>query len=153
MKLKKTALLAEVAGGIGIIVSIMYLAFEVSESSQNTKISNELALLQLNAETRLLLTSNADAAEIVSKGSNDVASLSDVELDRFYLWAQHLFDMWEHAVRLVNRGAIERDVGTLWTHGYCAYMSRPGYRQLWDSGVQAYAPPEFREVVDTCYSK
>jgi hypothetical protein len=153
VNLKKTALMAEILGGIGIIVSILYLAFEVSESSKNTRISNELALLQINADLRTLMTSDAGAGELVSKGSNNIGSLSDVEMDRFYLWTQHLFDIWEQTVTLQIRGAIETDVGARWTEGYCAYMSRPGYRALWESDVQGLAHPNFREVVETCFSK
>jgi hypothetical protein len=116
MNLKKTALLAEVLGGIGIIVSILYLAFEISENSKNTKISNELILMQLNADVRILVTSDADAAEMILKGSNDVSSLSEVELDRFYMFAQHLFDIWEQTITLTGRDAVESDLGARWSN-------------------------------------
>ena len=38
MDLKKTALIAEIFGGIGIIVSILYLGYEVSRNAESTKI-------------------------------------------------------------------------------------------------------------------
>jgi hypothetical protein len=152
MNLKKTALLAEVLGGIGIIVSILYLAFEISENSKNTKISNELILMQLNADVRILVTSDADAAEMILKGSNDVSSLSEVELDRFYMFAQHLFDIWEQTITLTGRDAVESDLGARWSNGYCSYLSRPGYREIWATAVEPLAAPEFRDVVNTCYS-
>ena len=42
MNLKKMALLAAVAGGIGIIISILYLAYEVSESTEEQALSHHL---------------------------------------------------------------------------------------------------------------
>lgn len=153
MDLKRIALLAEVLGGIGIIVSILYLALEVSENSKNTKISNQLALMQLNADVRVLVTSNAEAADMISRGSNEIKDLTGVERDRFYLFTQHLFDLWETAVMLRSEEALDDDVGALWSSGFCAYMDRPGYREIWSRDVHQNAIGKFRETVDACFSE
>ena len=97
MDLKKTALIAEIVGGIGIIVSILYLAFEVAENSKNTDISNQIALMQLNSESRLAVATSVESADVLSRGSVEVDSLTDAEQERFYLLAQHYFDLWELA--------------------------------------------------------
>jgi len=44
MNLKKMALIAEVLGGVGIIISILYLAYEVSQNSESVELSHHLTL-------------------------------------------------------------------------------------------------------------
>jgi len=44
MNLKKMALIAEVLGGVGIIISILYLAYVVSQNSESVELSHHLTL-------------------------------------------------------------------------------------------------------------
>ena len=44
--LKKWALFAEVVGGIGIIVSILYLALEIDQNTESVRAANHLALIE-----------------------------------------------------------------------------------------------------------
>jgi hypothetical protein len=153
MDLKKTALIAEIVGGIGIIVSILYLAFEVAENSKNTDISNQIALMQLNSESRLAIVTSADSADLLSRGSFDVESLTDAEQERFYLLTQHYFDLWELAFSLGEQEALDDNIRDLWVSGYCTYMNRPGFREIWSSTARLNAIPEFQSVVDQCFSQ
>ncbi|NIP50840.1 MAG: hypothetical protein GWN81_02385, partial [Phycisphaerae bacterium] len=82
MNLKKTALLAEIIGGAGIIVSILYLALEVSENTKNTQISNHLALIEQNSEFRYLRMASPDLVEIALQGSSNAGNLSAVDQRR-----------------------------------------------------------------------
>jgi len=80
INLKKMALLAEVVGGIGIIVSILYLVYEVSENTEGQALSHNLALSDqvLDLQHNLLQNSGLDA--IVHRGSDDLAQL-DCRID------------------------------------------------------------------------
>jgi hypothetical protein len=97
MDLKKSALIAEILGGIGIIVSILYLGFEISENNKNTRTSNHLALQELTGQINNLLMENTALAEVILKGQDDPTSLSEVEQMQFYAFADRSFNVWETA--------------------------------------------------------
>ena len=153
MDLKKSALVAEILGGIGIIVSILYLGFEISENNKNTRTSNHLALQELTGQINNLLIENPAFAEIVFKGADDLGSLSDVEHMQFYAFADRSFNVWETAFLMNSDGTLPAGTWELWNRGYCDPMNLPGYHALWNDGMNRVFRVDFIDVVNACFAK
>ena len=83
MNLKKMALLAEVVGGIGIIVSILYLAYEVSENTEGQALSHHLMLSEQAQDLEGNLLQNNNLADIVRRGRDDLGQLDANERYQF----------------------------------------------------------------------
>ena len=82
MKLKQAALLAEIIGGLGIIISILYLAFEVSEGADSQAVANHLALTErLNGLNTSVLANN-ELADLIANSRSDVSSLTPGEVEQ-----------------------------------------------------------------------
>ena len=152
MDLKKTALLAEIIGGVGIVVSILYLALEVSENTKNTQISNHLALIEQNSEFRYLRMANPELVEIVLKGSSNVPSLSEVDRSRFRTYALQSFDMWETAFLMSESDVLPTGTWEVWDSSWCNGLKAPGFRALWDEGMSNNFTDHFRRNVDSCFA-
>ena len=153
MDLKKSALLAEILGGVGIVFSILYLGFEVSENSRNTQISNHLALQEMNGDFFSLPMVNPELAELVMKGSADLTSLSDVQLFQFHLFTDRAFNVWETAFLMNVDDVLPSDTWDLWNVGYCDFMKNPGFRALWSAGKSRTFTIPFRDNVNACYTE
>ncbi|MDH3440784.1 MAG: hypothetical protein OEM63_08540 [Gammaproteobacteria bacterium] len=153
MNLKKSALLAEIFGGVGIIVSILYLGYEVSENTKNTRISNHLALQDMNSEFAALQLVNPELVEIVLKGSSDLTSLSDVERNQFELFTNQAFNVWETAFLMQVDDVLPEGTWDLWNVGYCDYMNRPGFRAIWSAGQSKSFTILFGDIVNACFSE
>ena len=150
MDLKKTALLAEIIGGVGIIISILYLAFEVSKNTTNTQISNHLALIEQASKLKYLRMTNSDMAEIALKGASNSTSLSEVDQSRFRSYALQVFDMWETAFLMNESDVLPVGAWEVWDYSWCATVKAPGFRALWDTGMGNFYTSHFRQNVDSC---
>lgn len=152
MDLKKTALLAEIIGGVGIVVSILYLAFEISENTKNTQISNHLALIEQASELKYLRMTNPDMAEIVLKGVSNSANLSEVDQSRFRSYALQSFDIWETAFLMNESDVLPARTWEVWEYAWCESLKAPAYRALWDGGLSAFYTDDFRDNVNSCFA-
>ena len=152
MGLKKAALLAEIIGGVGIVVSILYLALEVSENTKNTQISNHLALIEQNSEFRYLRMANPELVEIALKGSANAASLSAVDQSRFLAYALQAFDIWETAFLMNESDVLPTGTWEAWNSSWCNSLKAPGFRALWDEGMSNNFTDHFGRNVDSCFA-
>ena len=66
--LKKWALLAEILGGIGIIISVMYLGYQVSQNTTNIQAANALLISSETIASRQSLIDDAELSDLVLKG-------------------------------------------------------------------------------------
>ena len=153
MDLKKSALVAEILGGIGIIVSILYLGFEISENNKNTRTSNHLALQELTGQVNNLLMENTALAEMILKGQDDPTSLSEVEQMQFYAFADRSFNVWETAFLMNQDGTLPAGTWELWSDGYCEALNLPGYHALWNDGMNRVFRVDFADVVNACFAQ
>ena len=151
MDLKKTALIAEILGGIGIIVSILYLGYEVSRNAESTEIANHLALIERNGELDLLLMSDPSILDLIDRGAVEIDSLSRIDARRFETYAQHAFNLWETSFLLSERDALPRDTWELWNKGWCDWLKAPGFRQLWTADLNRVFTEDFQVNVQSCY--
>ena len=151
MNLKKTALIAEILGGLGIIVSILYLGFEVSQNTKNTEIANHLALIEQIGAIRELHMTDETMAALVLNGSTDFSSLSDIEQDQFYWYTLHSFDMWETGFLMNERDGLPDGTWGVWNYSWCEWLRKPGFRELWESGMRNSFNAQFRRNVEQCY--
>ena len=91
------ALIAEVLGGIGIIVSILYLAYEVSQNSENMGLSHHLTLSNQFLELRQSVMENDNLAKIIAEGNSGFATLEPFEQLQFESYLTSMWDIWENA--------------------------------------------------------
>lgn len=152
MNLKKIALLAEIIGGVGIIVSILYLAFEVAKNTTNTQISNHLALIEQAGELKYLRMNNPDMAEIVLKGASDTEVLSTIDQSRFRSYAMQVLDIWETAFLMQESDVLPAGAWEVWDYAWCNTVKAPGFRALWSTGTNNFYTSRFRENVNLCFA-
>ena len=150
--LKKSALVAEIVGGVGIIVSILYLAFEVSQNTANTKAANSLAILSEENALREMLIENPEFVEVLRIGNEDLASLSATDSERFVSYFASYLTLWETAALMEREDLLPEGVWGGINNGYCLYLNRDGFRIVWQEIAQDLLSPEFSSVVDACYN-
>ena len=153
MDLKKTALVAEILGGVGIIVSILYLGFEVSRNSKNTEISNHLALVEQIGAMRMLHMTDETMSVIILNGAADLSALTDVERDQFSWYTQHTFDLWETSLLMYERDGLPVGTWNLWNNGWCEFVRKPGFIEVWESGMSENFTAHFRDNVNICFER
>jgi hypothetical protein len=140
MNLKKWALVAEVFGGLGIVISIVYLAVEVSRNTANTEVSNHLVIVGQLQNLRMVTIESSEFSDIRLRGDADLANLDDIERLRYSDWAFNSLDLWESAFVMYDRGAIAEQAWAVYDSGWCSFFRD-------NSGIQQI----FFELQDTSF--
>jgi len=153
MNLKKMALIAEVLGGIGIIISILYLAFEVSQNSESVELSHHLTLSNQYLALRQSLAEEEDLAKIIVKGSSDLSVLEPFEKLQFEAYLTSYWDIWENAQYMSATGRIDQDSWANWDRALCLRMSSAGSAAAWSNGLYRQFSTEFVSIVNQCFAR
>jgi steroid delta-isomerase-like uncharacterized protein len=153
MNLKKMALLAEVAGGIGIIVSILYLAYEVSENTEGLALSHHLVLSEQVQDLEDNLLQNSELADIVRRGSDDLGQLDAKERYQFERYLLAWWNIWENAQFMAETGRLDAETWDGWNTALCRTTSLPGFADAWKSDLtRDHFNGDFRQIGDDCYA-
>jgi len=147
-RLSDTALIAEIIAAIGIIVSVLYLAVQVSGSNISLRAQTHSDVLTQFNQALLLSVDNPELASTIERGLADPDRLSEGEWRQFrdYHWV--ILSSWEYAYYLNVQGAINPE---LWNGGH-AYFSdlasnEPSVKRVWEEVGIAFAEP-FKSYAD-----
>ena len=142
------AMLAEIIGAIGVIVSVIYLAIQVGESTSEMQAQthyNALRLAQLSVEVQI---ADPGLGELVTRGSRSIDGLTTTEWDRLAGYYFLSFNAWEYSYLLSRSGTISSE---LW-QGHDGYMRselprKPTIKLFWAEYQSSYSD-QFRGYVD-----
>jgi hypothetical protein len=128
--------LAELAGALGVIVTLGYLAVQIRQNSKLLSASVADSSRDAYNELGRILGTSADAARVYTAGVEDPAQLAPEEVTQFHSLC-HLAVNAVHQ-RFQSGFDVADDLALL--------MSQAGYRHYWERGSMAY-PEEFRRLV------
>ncbi len=91
MKLKKSALIAEIVGGLAIVLSMFFVGYELQQSNKTSiQTATQAVVSDYSAALRTLST-DGELACIYSRGMQDFNALSGSERARYSAWMLSLF--------------------------------------------------------------
>ena len=152
-RLQEYALIAEIVGGAAVVVSLVFVGIQLRANANVLEAQAVFDLREANGSLVRDLTGNRELSEVLYRGYNDYASLSDLERWRFGLWVNEVLRIrllaWEYG----QRGLLEEEEFESWQTVTCDYLSAyPGARAVWDAGG-AYLRSDFRrQVQERCFS-
>jgi hypothetical protein len=128
--------LAELAGALGVILTLGYLAVQIRQNSKLLAASAADSSRDAYNELGRILGTSTDAARVYTIGMEDPASLSPEETTQFH----SLCHLSVNAVH--QRFRTGSDV----VDDSKFVMAQAGYRHYWAHRSEAY-PEDFRELV------
>lgn len=142
--------IGEVIGGVGVIVTLIYLSIQIR---LNTKATNKQSLRDA---TELLMscyrsvTDDEALAEIFVKGMEDYESLIVTEKERFH----YLNTTQLHAATTII-GLTDQDDGSVpsMLDYFDRRMSSPGYRTWWNERGRNVVAKDYLELIDEYHAK
>lgn len=150
--LKKWALLAEIFGGIGIIISVLYLAYQVSQNTTNIQAANALAISSETMASRQSHIDDAELSELIMKGrrETDRSTLTDTERFRFFSHTMNRLTIWENLLLMHEQDLLPDGFFEPLDFGHCDNFRQPGYRFLWNDILNDFFSDQLKERVDIC---
>jgi len=151
--LERIALASEILGGVAVVVSVIYLAIQLSDNNRLLRSQahyNALDVLQRPIE---LLVGNEALAQKVSRCDVAEAELPIevvAQCDSYYFMQ---FNGWEYAYYQIKDNSIPQE---LWAGVDASFRNgiekKPGYEKFWKQFQLAYGEP-FRTYVETAFGE
>ena len=132
MDLAYFANLAEIVGTATIVVSLIYVAIQVRQSTRATKLTSAQNISHELRDATALLANESEMAEIHLKGIADADSLTPVERHRFYIVLSALYRVYENAYYLKQEGVLDSDAWDGLIGQIQLAIDSPGYQTYWN---------------------
>ncbi len=151
-KLERWALFAEITGAFAVVLSVAYLALQVSDSNRLLRSQAHYNALSLGQRPLEMMVENESLASVIVACDSDPASVDLAGWERCSNYYFMQFNSWEYFYYQHIDGSTPPQ---LW-RGADAYFrqqvqTNAGYAQFWSEGQIAFAEP-FRSYVENIYA-
>jgi len=138
MNLEQAAFIAELIGGLGVVLSLIYLASEVRRSTKQSQRDSMALLTAKRTEIMYQVTDNPELASIVWRclaGSRVPAH----EWARYSLYLSTTMVTIEMGFRKIWANEVDDVTAKTWVEGADFWFKYPGMRTWWKAGQIGYS--------------
>ena len=121
----------EIVGGFAVVLTLIYLAMQLRQTSRSLQITNSDAASAMNAEVFQELISNAEFVDLYRKGLAGLDSLDEAERLRFVLFCNKAMRFFENTWFLHIDDALAPGACTGKSAAYRRCFSAPGLQEAW----------------------
>lgn len=140
--LERTALIAEVVAAIAVVISVIYLALQISANNKLLKGQTYHNFLTVGHPLSEMVVTDPEFAALISRCDTAPFSVSNVEWRRCETFYQMSVDIWEYLYYQNADGII---AAPFWAGTDTFFtditVTRLGYQRFWSDWSQIYAPP------------
>jgi len=137
------AAIAEALGAVGVIATVIYLAFQIRQNTKSIQGATEQTLM--NAEMDLYGLW-AQHASITRRGSENPGELDPDEREAYgHLVCAEMSQLYGAFVQY-ERNLIPESVWAAYLNSFRTNTKKPGFQQIW-SEVQTNWPSEFNQCL------
>jgi len=147
MDIDTLAKLGEFVGGFFVVVSLVYLAYQVRQNTRSLRSENYARVLDRMSTLQSRVSVDADMNRVFTVGAEDPNRLSRMERTRF-AWA--LYEMFGNAEFMYHQHAqkmLSPVVWKRWEETLSWWMSHPGMRAWWAAKPSPFSA-DFQAFVD-----
>ncbi len=145
MKLEKWALIAEIAGGVAVVFSLVYVGFQVAQNTQAIRINTvQQSLSWILSESEHLLL-NEDLRETMSV--EDLTTLSPTDRLQYDIQQLTVLRTFEYQYFLYDEGQLDEGMWSGLRQRMVDFGSDESLRIMWDER-KTWFNPRFREFME-----
>lgn len=135
--LERGALVAEIVGAVAVVISIIYLGYQVGENTSAVRVQTAHALLELQMQ-RAAWDKDIAHVELVMRGDTDPSSLSPAEWEKYGTDRSGDFNLWEQVHYSYLHGDIDPEQWKSWDRSYVSMLCSPGVLMHWQKSQQGW---------------
>jgi len=133
MDLQALANIGEIIGAATVVLSLIYLAVQIRQSTQAQRTENYSRALDRLAAMQSSLSQDDEFSLIFSKGVLDTAKLTSQERLRFTWSLYEAFGAFEFMFHASKTDAIPEEVWRRWSAAVAWWLTFPGVQTWWSS--------------------
>lgn len=134
-------------GGIGVLVTLLYLANQIKQNSSSVSNAAAESVLQTMTATLQTAASTPQMARVIALGQTNIEELSDDERTQFAMWIYGWFRVLERAHAHYRQGFVDPGEWHGHTRQLASVMRSPSVQQWW-SARRSFFGPEFAAFID-----
>lgn len=142
MSLERAALIAEILGGFAVLVSVIYLALQISDNNRLLRSQSHYNALEVLQRPFAVMLENADLAEILQHCNDDPDGVADLAWSRCTNYIFMQANGWEYTYYQNLDDAVPP---SLWVgvDGYFSNEARTkaGWVRFWVETEQGFGEP------------
>ena len=128
--LQQLANLGSFIGGVGVLLTVVYLAIQIRQNTKSNRGASYQAAVAAISEWSRQVGLDRSAARIVSAGTQDPGALGEEEAAQFRYLIVSLMRNFENIHYQYCSGAISPDAWEGWSHRILAFSNQPGVIHL-----------------------
>ncbi len=144
MKLEKSALIAEIVGGLAIVVTLIALIAELRGNTEAIRAQTAQATFQTSAQSFYYAEGNVALTKAEDSG---LADLTEDERAHAFALMNAMFNMYNNNYHQYQDGNLDEEIHEAYRRKLSFFISNPIYRDRWSTINQFYTD-SFREYVD-----
>jgi len=131
--LQALANIGEIIGAITVVLSLIYLAVQIRQSTQAQRTENYSRALDRLAAMQSSLSQDDEFSLMFSKGAVDASKLTAQERIRFTWSLYEAFGAFEFMFHASKTDAIPEEVWRRWSYAVAWWLTFPGVQTWWSS--------------------
>ena len=139
MDLATLAQLGEFVGGFFVVISLVYLAYQVRQNTTSLRTENYARALDRLSTVQRNLSSDGELNRIVVVGAQHPEALSRSDRMRFTWYLYELLGAAEFVFHQGQQGALPDEVWDRWKATIVWWLANPGIQQWWKSKPTPFA--------------
>ena len=141
LKLSEWASVAEIGSAIAVVVTLIYVGFEIKRNTAAVVADTRHAMIDYGRQQSEILVTNAILSALVEKGEANPSSLTAHERSQFYEFTIWRIAMWETSFLNHKDGLVEDQTWLAWDRYYRGlFKGKPGYLEFWRDNRISYDP-------------
>ena len=141
----------EVVGLVGIIVSLVFLGYELKRSNDIAEAQAVAEIYAMTNEMGLAMAENPELSRVFSLAQNEFESLQGEDLWTFYVLLEYVINVNEAAWKYYDKGIIDKVEADSYTLGLCRLLDHdPSLVAAWHSDEQNRLPGFYEYVSGVC---
>ena len=120
-------------GAAAVVITLVYLAVQIRENSRQLRLTSTMALNSLVNQGFDPIYNNSETIHIWTTGLSSPESLTEAELETFFLFMARLFNPFETAVTHDSLGALDADTLTRYVAFWKNIIQTPGGKAWLDA--------------------
>ncbi len=131
MTIQDWGAIGEIVGGVAVVVTLIYLAFQIRQNTRAIRLSASHAASVGIRDMYALVAEQTDLSEAIHKGSKDPSSISGAEKMRYWGFLGFWLYAFENAYIQLTEDALDPRHWSGMKRMMIDYTSVPGFRDYW----------------------
>lgn len=108
------AAIAEVIGTVGIIVSLIFVAYSINSNTDEVKASQTNVIYEMSREIELTVASDPEWVSIILRGRSHTDQLSEIDQYRYDAYLIAILDLWDQLLFRNTDGLMDEGIVEDW---------------------------------------